>query len=52
MPTSEETIKKRKKKEHIIEKLTIIIFAFLIPPLVGSIILYILVIHPLPYGEH
>jgi hypothetical protein len=50
MPTSEESIKKR-KKEHIIEKLTITIFAFLIPPPVESIIFYILVIRPLPYGE-
>ena len=33
------------------EELAITIFAFLIPPLVGSIILYILVMRLLPYGE-
>jgi len=33
------------------EELAITIFAFLIPPLVGAIILYILVMRPLPYGK-
>jgi len=33
------------------EELIITIFAILIHPLVGSIILYILVMHPLPYEK-